>query len=625
MLPRTLPQSLRRSLQNLVIAQATCDVCVGRCGAQSLAQPFSTSAPRTGIAKAPSTRVTSSRNKARGLTPEQARKIQEAKDKDRATNNAERAIRIRDAHDSGHFGQTPAQVNEFIESFAVLSKDVRSRIGAETCATFRKLVDAAGMSEQDLMFLAIMLLQNNGVEDDKYWGRKLLDISAAAGYTEASIRLVNGALVQARSVPGVLRQASVSTERGRLQKIAREGTHSRAMVLEGKVAYHLGDFDTAIKWWWQAMEKAVAKSELDAARRVAGIRPTVEISAADRDDLLSPWIELIQAHYDRSIKGMDEWHLFEKALKIGIQQDDPTAFYYAATYYMERDETGQHVPTSKWLHYMTKAAASGVPKAACDLAAFYHESGWKYIEDEPPDHVKPTPFDSYPPTETTIKSTWKRVRQFLWPIEADKGKEEENIFHTAAWPPTPSQRHELALMWLNSAIIRTYAPALLQAAKIHLEETLWAGAKAPEEALNLSPKRYLYASEAEKRDADFSGDIRKYEMPADAQDQPSAGYRPELAKTALKGVLNARVAVFRREATLKATARSRPDLEWEDFRIEKDELGSEAVFYQNADVYDMWAKDSRAMYQEALAICERMGWTLVTEEMLARSPWLAEL
>jgi hypothetical protein len=39
----------------------------------------------------------------------------------------------------------------------------------------------------------------------------------------------------------------------------------------------------------------------------------------------------------------------------------------------------------------------------------------------------------------------------------------------------------------------------------------------------------------------------------------------------------------------------------------------------------MWAKDSRAMYQEALAIAEKMGWKLVTDEMLAQRPWLADM
>ena len=627
MLPRTVQQSLRQSLQRNVATHATCNVCVGRCGAPSTAQPFSTSARRTGVMVqgSPSTRKAFSRSKAKGMTPEQAKRYQGEVDKYKSADKALRTARIQDAYASGQFGQSSKQVDEFLEAFAVLSKDTKSRVSAETAATFRKLVDTAGISEQDLVYLAILLMSQKGVHHDMYHGRKLMDISAAAGYTEASIRLVNAALVHARTLPGVLRQASISLERGRLQKIAREGTHSRAMVLEGKVAYHLGDADTAIKWWWKAVEGAVAKSEADESRRAAGLKPKLEIANMDRDDLSSPWIELIEAHYDRSLKGRKEWDLVDKAIQIGIKQDDPTAFYYAATYYKKRDESGQHVPTSEWLYYMTKAAASGVPKAAVELATFYHESGWKYIEDEPPDHVKPTPFDSYPATEGTIKPTWDRVRQFFWPSGDDKRTELENIFHAAAWPPTPQQRHDLAIMWLNVAMRLTYAPAYLQAAKIHLEETLWAGAQTPQEALDLSPKRYLYASKAEEADAIFSGAVKKYELPEDAEDKPSKGYNPQLARNYLNMVLEARIAVLRRDNTLKAYAKKlrTDDVEWDDLQITPEESGTiHAWFYSNPDVYDMWEKDSHAMYLEAHAICEKMGWKLVPDDMLARMPWL---
>jgi hypothetical protein len=31
------------------------------------------------------------------------------------------------------------------------------------------------------------------------------------------------------------------------------------------------------------------------------------------------------------------------------------------------------------------------------------------------------------------------------------------------------------------------------------------------------------------------------------------------------------------------------------------------------------------LYLEALAIAEKMGWKLITDEMLARRPWLVEI
>ena len=529
------------------------------------------------------------------------------------------------AHTAGRFGKTPEEVDKFIAEFAELSKDTKSRVSTSTVQAFKELVKRVEMSEQDLIFLSILLLHQKGAEDDKYWGRKLLDISAAAGFTEASIRLVNGALVNARTTPGVLRQASVATERGRLQKIAREGTHSRAMVLEGKIAYHLGDADTAIKWWWRAVEGAVAKSERETSQRAAGIKPEAEISVNDHDDLSSPWIELIEAHYDRSIKGMKEWDLCEKAIKIGIEQDDPTAFYYAATFYKKRDEDGQHLATSEWLYYMTKAAASGVPKAACELATFYHESGWRYIEDEPPDHIKPTPFDAYPPTKVEAESTWDRIRRMLLPRTVKQGTDMENIFHTAAWPPNPEERHRLADVWLSIAKNQGYAPAFLQSAKMCLEETLWAGARAPKEALELSPKRYLYKSKAELIDAQFSGQVKRYEVSKWAKDPPNPYYNRRVAFLCLRAVFLARVAVVRREGTLKSEAKRTKQsvLEWEDIvsDLNLKSAPQEAMWFTNSDVYDSWAKDTRAMYREALEICKKMGWQLIRDN--EQQPWMA--
>jgi hypothetical protein len=112
------------------------------------------------------------------------------------------------------------------------------------------------------------------------------------------------------------------------------------------------------------------------------------------------------------LKGKNEWDLCEKAIQIGVEQDDPTAFYYAATYYKKRNEDGSHKATSEWLYYMTKAAASLVPKAMYELGVYYAESGWKYIEDEPPEHLKPTPFDTYP-GKHVADTPWERVRQLF--------------------------------------------------------------------------------------------------------------------------------------------------------------------------------------------------------------------
>ncbi|MGG6498956.1 UNVERIFIED_CONTAM: hypothetical protein NY603_39110, partial [Bacteroidetes bacterium 56_B9] len=79
--------------------------------------------------------------------------------------------------------------------------------------------------------------------------------------------------------------------------------------------------------------------------------------------------------------------------------------------------------------YVTKAAASNHPIAAYELGKFYAESGWKYLEDEPPNHVKPTPFDSFPsPTENSML---QNVLLFFGLAKQPEIKPEESLFHNA--------------------------------------------------------------------------------------------------------------------------------------------------------------------------------------------------
>lgn len=510
---------------------------------------------------------------------------------------------------------TPDHVDLFMKDFAALCGKARFCVGAPAPDGFKELLASTKASEQDLMYLAQLLVQNRLVEDDRYWGRKLLDMLSAAGYIEATIRIVSNAVVQAKTRPGLLRNAGVAVERGRLQKVAREGTYSRAMVLEGKAAYALGDVDTALKWWWQAVEGAVNKSKEVAARRAAGKQPRPsDFAENDRSDLSSPWIELIEAHFERSLHGKNEWDKCERAIQIGVGQDDPQAFYYAATYYKQRYPDGSHMPTGDWLYYMTKAAASGVPKAAYELGVFYAESGWKYIEDEPPEHVKPTPFDRYP-GKGESESTWGRIREFFWPSQKAEVSEKDSIFHLAAWPGTPKQRFTLAMRWLDIARGYFYAPAYLYMAKLLMQETLWAGAQAPAEALELSPARYLYTSKEDEADAHFTGEVRSYELPEDAEDPPNWALNYKLAQAELLEVFIAREWVLRREDDLKYFMKGNPNIEThDDLNIKySDDQWWLTKWSENEDVFYSWEKESLAMYQEAAAICDQMNWSIYTQ------------
>lgn len=547
-----------------------------------------------------------------GLTPEEAQKYKEGvkEDQERAANN--RQAQIARAHAEGQFSMTPDQVQEFMEAFREICGQSKLRVGAAAPANFLPLVEASGATDQDLTFLALMLLKNRVDRDDVYWGRRLLYTLSAAGFVESTIHIMTQTLLHHKQQPGTLRTAAIVVERGRLQKAAREGSSSRAMVLEGKIAYELGDHDAAIQLWWRAVEGAVAKSKAQLAEMAAGVR-SLDIAAQDKSDLSTPWNELIEVHFERSLlKGKNEWDLCEKAIQIGVEEDDPTAHYYAATYYKKRNEDGSHKATSEWLYYMTKAAASMVPKAMYELGVYYAESGWKYIEDEPPEHLKPTPFDTYPGKDVA-DTPWERVRQLFSFSDSPEKKDKDNIWHSAAWPSTPEQRYELAIRWLNAAAAMTYAPAHLFLAKLYMQETLWAGAQAPQEALDLSPKRYLYASREDEADAHFTGDVKPQELPEGTEDPPNPDYDIELAKFHLLEVFFARRAVVARSETLQRYHKVRRDIDFDD--LEHEMIRTADTFHMTkyldkSEVFDQWVKESPAMYNEAAAICEDMGWSI---------------
>lgn len=551
------------------------------------------------------------------LSPEESRQIKENDELLNTLVGNRRRAQIQLAYVQGVIGVTADEVGDFLEAFASIVNNSDSRICAAPPG-FEALVRHHGMTEQELLYLSLILVQNKLDEGDKYWGRKLLDSLSATGYVEATIRIVNNALVQAANKPGVLKQAAVAIERGRLQAIARKREHIRAMVLEGKICYFLGDSTTAIRWWWDAVEGSVDKSQSIMSRLAAGEKLGPDIAAMDRSDLSAPWIELIEAHFDRSLKqGKKEWDQCEKAIKIGMAQDDPTAFYYAATYYKKRNEDGSHSPTSDWLYYMTKAAASGVPKAAYELAVYYAESGWKYLENEPPDHVKPTPFDTWPAPDTN-ESLWSKIRRRFAAVNQDQIRSGDDMFHTAVWPPTAEQRQDLAIKWLDVAASYMYAPTFLYWAKLSMQETLWAGAYAPKEAIALDPKRCQYDSETGLHEAQFSGDHKPYEAPDDAKDPPNPRYSLARAKEMIREVMYARAAVSYRQKLIEEEIRSQrtQDVTWDDIdkHVRLDTSHDISKFHNNSDIYDMWKDESEALYKEATDICDAMKWNIYDKD-----------
>lgn len=500
----------------------------------------------------------------------------------------------------------------------------------------------------DLFILCLLLRRSK--EEDQALGKKLMYTLSAMGNEEATIRIMSHALLGYKHTPQVLKASEILYTRGHLQKLAREGRNYRAMVLEGKVAYALGDETYAIQLWDQAISACVAESELEAAmrrqNRMHELAARLVEKQRDLSELSTPWIELTLVHYERYERlykrneigaALAELEKARSAMEIGCEQDDPTSHYHAAAFFSEVDEGGSTRYTSTWLYHMSKAGATGHVKAAHALAEFYARSGWKYIEDEPPDHLKPTPFDSYPASSfagsgSGLLSTLKQMAGLAPKRTSSLEAARNDIFHTAIFPSTPVDRWNLAFRWLETAMKQMYAPSYLLAAKMLLEETLWSQAQAPREAINMTDKRYTYAS---REDYEAGIPIDRGETTpssasdATSEDIPNPGYDPTAnpleAQAYLKQIFYADIAHKRRQLIISRTRDAMRKRKLSGV-VEEDELAdSEAAadeapawvrpwLLANSFVRDMWEEEIERLVKEARRLCEVHGWDLVDEE-----------
>lgn len=516
--------------------------------------------------------------------------------------------------------KTPAaEALRFLDKFSALS--TRQTVTADPIMT-DALVQQYGLVEDDLMLLGSILL-GDGDADIRYHGKKLVLTLSRCGMMQATIRVVAEAVRQAKKNPRALQVAETQHARQHLAKAANEKLNYRVMVLEGKVARLLGDEERAIQLWTDAMAEAVKEAEAaeaTAARaREIGITTPV---APDPFELSSPWIELMQIHWQRTkFQGKDEMAQCEWAMKIGCDQDDPTSHYYASDLLKQFDSQGSHLGSSDWLYHITKAASSGHPKAAYELGVFYAESGWKYIEDEPPDHVKPTPFDSYPAPKSTPRngSLWERLKSLLWNDSRAEVKPHESLFHNAVFPETALKRHDLAHMWLGVASTYLYAPALLFHARLYLSKDLWAGADAPKSALELSSERYTFAS---KEDFERGIPLDKPTQQA-AKDPPNPIYRPDQAKLCLKEVFFAHKAASHADEASKVYQKKlRAGLD--AAVLDEDDIMQEAHFqkfgpnihkwFRFPEVREMYEDQIDDLHRQAKEICDEHGWNLYDSE-----------
>lgn len=632
-----LNRPISGALRQLPRQVQACHRCTCRCGAS-----FSTSAP-TSVRRAPGTIDREARLESRAMSASEARKIAEAKDQMSNISHNYRWHAIKNARKKGWIGIAPQTADKFLNGFSELTK-TRLRSNIVDSASLKKLVETHGLEERDLIFLCMFLLQSSssggrsakmegGGGLERRLGNQLIYSLSAAGYAEATIRVMAHVFVSSETKPALLRTAQHASVRGQLQKLAREGDNYRAMVLEGKIAHRLGDKEYAIKLWWKAMDGALAEADWYAAQRAAGTTPERTFSNLDLTELSSPWVELAKALYERAQTVRDRydpkykiyWDEVEQVLNIGLEQDDPTMYYYAATFHAYRDDQGEWHPTSMWLYCMTKAATSGIPIAAHELGKYYAHSGWRYIEDEPPDHVKPTPFDTFPEPGALV-TTWTTLKSLFSPQARvpQHQSERENLFHTAVFPSTAKDRMDLGMRWLDVAISYQYAPAYLEKARLHLTETLWVAADAPADHLSLSPSRYLYKSEEEKGICEYNGELREWQPPANAKDPPNPYYSEDKAKECLRQVFNAATAISIRENSIaKLSSSRRPstshtpievdDLE-NDFSVgESGSLPDIFKFWKYNEVLHMWIDQASELRRQAEGICDERGWDLWDE------------
>ena len=535
--------------------------------------------------------------------------------------------RVADFQQRAFLNVSPDIAVDFMTRFADLASGP-IRTNHVNLEKYNELRDEMVMRDSDVMVLARLLMQNRK-QENKDLGKRLLFTLCANGHEEATIRILMHAILAEKTKKNTLRSSEIVYARGHLREIARSGTSYRAMVLEGKIAYQLGDHEYAIQMWTQAMEpaEAVAEAEREAKanRTPENIQALRRITEPDLVELSSPWVELTLIHYERYGALMQrleytaaqvEKEKARAAIEVGCAHDDPTSHYHAAVVLAETNDDGQTIYTSSWLYNMTKAAASGHVKAAHSLGQFYAESGWKYIEDEPPDHVKPTPFDSFPAESSNESpSLFSSILQLVGLSKAPQVHPSDNLFHTAIFPSTAGERWIMAIHWVLIATSYTYVPSFILAARISLQTSVWSQATVPPAALTLSPERYSYASKA-----DYDAGRPISDQPElDSPDIPK-NYRKDHARLFLRDVFWAAEAhrlrdkiLARMRGTRRASGVDEDDIDVTMLPQDVPTRIRKWLYHQ--EVREQYEHEIWDLEKQAMQICDEHGLDIVDEDL----------
>ncbi|KAK5174627.1 uncharacterized protein LTR77_001708 [Saxophila tyrrhenica] len=624
MIPRTIglhSRSLRPS--HVFEGPATWPWSNGGGAAPALEQRRGLKKPK----QAPLLRQKAGKNNWSRVTPEEIKRIKEyeaRRSEDADNRQRQHNVGIKEVLERaqlyGKLRASPSAIMDFLVEFEdLMEASLKSRAGGRAARTtvpveeYRSLRDKYGLDDNfDIVWGAVSALLRND-EKLRRQGKLLLFAASDAGSWEATLRIMNHAFVQALDRPSVLDSSELAGPRQRLFELAKMGSQTdfRILTLAGLIAKSQGQSDRAIAFWDDALVGAEAWAEEHGSE-----------SAPERDSnmphLFSPWIELAAEHLDRR-----NFREAEQAIKIGCRLDDPTSHFNAALSHRRENAQNINVATSDWLFHMTKAASSGHVKAMHDLANYYITNYWPYLEDEVPDHLKPTPFDQYPPPfdfgKTTVKNARDGIRSALGYVATTSTESKDSVFHTAAFPQTVEGRLQMALQWFEVAMASHYAPSFLLAARVYLTKEIDSDLAVPEEAVKLREERYISSSKV-----DYDAGKRKQPPPVHKVKNPI--YNPAKAKKLIREIFYADQAVKLRKACFdnrRKTVRVRD--EPDDFKEVRQKLRYNVDKWFRSDFSHLFMNSSEGLLfdssndindllKEAEDECEQQGWDLYSEE-----------
>jgi hypothetical protein len=373
-------------------------------------------------------------------------------------------------------------VDSFLARFEALDKQwpytlhsgSRTRRPGETQdrdQAFARLFAESGFDDDDITIIGRALLTQSRDKDLRDLGTSLLFEASDAGNNSATIRVMSGAYNQVEENPSLFTSLLQAPRLVRARQRLEQIDSAPAKVLHGRLAQMEGNGKLAAKLWTDAMEDSRRAAQELSAKSVRDA-----LAEATDPNTSAPWSDLTTYHMTNGRYEEAKW-----AIDVGCQLDDPMSFYYAAWYHRADRQTEREIPTSsKWLYNISKAAASGQPRAMHELGCWYVLSRWPYLTDDVPDSMRPSPFDSYPPEEGVV------IEQTV----------EGSVFATAAFPETAKGRILMADCWFSLAISLGFAPSCLASAMIHLMPTLDGNMAIPFAALNVTDKRYRYKDKA---------------------------------------------------------------------------------------------------------------------------------